>query len=58
MAERLVADIGGFDAGEVPKEERPPLFWQRQLTAVFNLLWREKRILVRTALPRSPDVTT
>lgn len=27
MAERLVTDIGGFEAGEVPKEERPPLFW-------------------------------
>ena len=45
MAERLVTDIGGFEAGEVPQEERPPLFWQRQLMAVFNLLWREKRIL-------------
>jgi hypothetical protein len=45
MAERLVTDIGGFEAGEVPKEERPPLFWERQLIAVFNLLWREKRIV-------------
>ena len=45
MTERLVTDIGGFEAGEVPKEERPPLFWQRQLMAVFNLLWREKHIL-------------
>jgi uncharacterized protein YcaQ len=45
MTERLVTDIGGFEAGEVPKEEQPPLFWQRQLMAVFNLLWREKRIL-------------
>jgi hypothetical protein len=45
MAERLVTDIGGFEAGEVPKQEQPPLFWQRQLMAVFNLLWREKRIL-------------
>jgi hypothetical protein len=40
-----VTDIGGFEAGEVPRAERPPLFWQRQLMAVFNLLWREKRIL-------------
>jgi hypothetical protein len=23
MAERLVTDIGGFEAGEVPKEGRP-----------------------------------
>jgi len=45
MADRLVTDIGGFEAGEVPKEERPPLFWQRQLMAVFNLLWRERGIL-------------
>ena len=45
-------------ANRLSTAERPPLFWQRQLTAVFNLLWREKRILVRTALPRSPDVTT
>ena len=45
MADRLVTDIGGFEAGEVPQEEQPPLLWQRQLMAVFNLLWREKRIL-------------
>jgi glycyl-tRNA synthetase beta subunit len=45
MGDRLVTDIGGFEAGEVPKEEHTPLFWQRQLMAVFNLLWREKRIL-------------
>jgi hypothetical protein len=45
MAERLVTDIGGFEAGEVPKEEQPPLFWHRQLMAVFNLLWRERGIL-------------
>jgi len=36
MTERLVTDIGGFEAGEVPKEERPPLFRQRQLMAVFS----------------------
>ena len=45
MAERLITDIGGFEAGEVPKEERPPLFWEKQMIAVFNLLWREKHIL-------------
>jgi hypothetical protein len=52
MGERLVTDIGGFEAGEVPREEQPPLFWQRQLMAVFNLLWRD--CLVGVALPRTP----
>jgi hypothetical protein len=45
VADRLVTDIGGFQAGEVPREERPPLFWEKQLMAIFNLLWRENRIL-------------
>jgi len=45
VVDRLVTDIGGFEAGEIPKEERPPLFWQKQLIATFNLLWRENRIL-------------
>jgi len=27
MAERLVTDIAGFEAGEVRKEEQLPLFW-------------------------------
>jgi hypothetical protein len=45
MSERLVTDIGGFEAGEVPREERPPLFWEKQLIAMFNLLWRKTGVL-------------
>jgi nitrile hydratase len=44
MAERLITDVGGFEAGEVPREERPPLFWERQLIAVLNVL-RQQRVL-------------
>lgn len=38
MTERLVSDIGGLPAGEVPREERRQLFWEKQLIAVVNLL--------------------
>jgi hypothetical protein len=39
MAERLITDIGGLPAGEVPREEAPPLFWEKHMLAVFNVLW-------------------
>lgn len=38
MTDRLITDIGGLPAGEVPREEKPPVFWQRQMIATFNLL--------------------
>lgn len=38
MTDRLITDIGGMPAGAVPREERPPVFWQRQMIATFNLL--------------------
>ena len=39
MAERLITDIGGLPAGDVPREEAPPLFWERHMLAMFNVLW-------------------
>ena len=39
MAERLLTDIGGLPAGEVPRGEAPPLFWQKHMLAMFNVLW-------------------
>jgi hypothetical protein len=39
MAERLITDIGGQPAGEVPRQEAPPLFWQKHMLALFNVLW-------------------
>lgn len=38
MPERLISDLGGLMAGEVPLEERRQLFWEKQLIAVVNLL--------------------
>jgi len=38
MSERLISDLGGKPAGEIPREERRQLFWEKQLIAVVNLL--------------------
>ncbi|WP_171054167.1 SH3-like domain-containing protein [Arenibacterium halophilum] len=38
MSTRLVSDIGGKPAGDIPREERRQLFWEKQLIAVVNLL--------------------
>jgi|SRR5271170_323722 len=40
MTERMVSDIGGQKAGEVPRVERRQLFWEKQLIATVNLLTR------------------
>lgn len=36
---RLITDIGGLPAGEVPRQEVPQLFWEKQMIAMFNVLW-------------------
>lgn len=38
MSERLISDLGGKPAGEIPREERRQLFWEKQMIAVVNLL--------------------
>jgi nitrile hydratase subunit beta len=38
MADRLSSDIGGLPAGEVPREEVPQLFWEKNMIAMFNVL--------------------
>lgn len=39
MSERLISDIGGLPAGEIPRQEVPQLFWEKQMIAMFNVLW-------------------
>jgi hypothetical protein len=39
MTERLITDIGGLAAGEVPREEVPQLYWEKHMIAMFNVLW-------------------
>ena len=39
MADRLITDIGGLPAGEVPRQEVPQLFWEKHMIAMFNVLW-------------------
>jgi hypothetical protein len=39
MAERLITDIGGSPAGEVPRQDVPQLFWEKHMIAMFNVLW-------------------
>jgi nitrile hydratase len=39
MVERLITDIGGLPAGAVPRDEVRQLFWEKQMIAMFNVLW-------------------
>ena len=39
MADRLITDIGGMPAGDVPREDVPQLFWEKHMIAMFNVLW-------------------
>jgi nitrile hydratase len=39
MIERLITDVGGLPAGEVPREEVTQLFWEKHMIAMFNVLW-------------------
>jgi nitrile hydratase len=39
MAERLITDVGGLPADEVPRQEVPQLFWEKHMIAMFNVLW-------------------
>jgi nitrile hydratase len=39
MVERLITDVGGLPAADVPREEVPQLFWEKHMIAMFNVLW-------------------
>ena len=39
MPVRLITDIGGLPAGEVPREDVPQLYWEKHMIAMFNVLW-------------------
>lgn len=39
MAERLITDLGGLPAEEIPRQDYPMVFWEKQMIATFNLLW-------------------
>lgn len=54
MADRLVTDIGGDPAGEIPREEREPLFWERQMIATYNVL-QQHGILVTDEIRRTVE---
>ena len=41
MAERLITDIGGLAAEAVPRQEVAQLFWEKQMIAMFNVLWNK-----------------
>lgn len=57
MAERLVTDIGGEPAGAIPREEREPLFWERQMIATYNVL-QDHGILVTDEIRRTVEEMT
>jgi hypothetical protein len=54
MAERLITDIGGLPAGEVPREDVPQLFWEKHMIAMFNVL-RAKGVFNLDELRRSVE---
>lgn len=54
MSERLITDIGGMPAGEVPREEVPQLFWEKHMIAMFNVL-RAKGVFNLDELRRSVE---
>ncbi len=45
MADKLITDIGGDEAGEVPRDDYNMLFWEKQMIATFNLL-QTKQLVV------------
>ncbi len=38
IPERLITDIGGVPAEDIPKEEVPQLFWGKNMIVMFNVL--------------------
>ena len=57
MAERLITDIGGLPAGDVPREDVPQLFWEKQMIALFNVLW-DKGVFNLDEFRRKVEQTT
>ena len=45
MTDKLTTDIGGEPAGAVPREEREPVFWEKQMIATFNVLQVKKLVV-------------
>jgi hypothetical protein len=41
MTDRLITDVGGLPAGDVPLEEVPQLFWEKHMIAMFGVLWNK-----------------
>ena len=54
MTDKLTTDIGGEPAGAVPREEREPVFWQKQMIATFNVL-QAKKLVVTDEFRRSVE---
>jgi len=54
MAERLITDIGGLPAEEVPREDVPQLFWEKHMIATFNVL-RDKGVFNLDELRRAVE---
>ena len=59
MVERLITDVGGMPAGDVPREDVPYLFWQKHMMAMFSALWNKGVFNLdefrRTVEQMSPD---
>jgi len=45
MADKLITDIGGEAAGDVPRDDYNMLFWEKQMIATFNML-QTKQLVV------------
>ncbi|MEK9660829.1 MAG: nitrile hydratase [Alphaproteobacteria bacterium] len=59
MADKLITDIGGEEAGPVPRDDHDMLFWEKQMIATFNLLQTKGFVVTdefrRTVEEMSPE---
>lgn len=54
MTERLITDIGGLPAEEIPREDYHLLFWEKQMIATFNVL-QDRGVLVTDEFRRKVE---
>lgn len=54
MTDRLITDIGGLPAGDIPREEHRMLYWQKQMIATFNVL-QDKKLVVTDEFRRKVE---
>jgi hypothetical protein len=59
MTDKLITDIGGEEAGPVPRDDYDMLFWEKQMIATFNVMQVKQLVATdefrRTVEEMSPE---